>query len=116
MIEPSRQHGFYDAFLAACAREGAKVHPAQYAQDVQLKMWLISAGFGIAPTTAALSEVKRPGLCFRPLPAGLPPVETVLVWRRHDPSPLVRNFLECFTAVLGPPENRRETAVAFVGA
>ena len=102
MIQPSQQHGFYDAFLAACARAGAKVHPSQYAQDVQLKMWLISAGFGIAPTTAALSEVKRPGLIFRPLPPGLPPIQTVLVWRRQESSPLVSNFLDSFTAVLGP--------------
>ena len=112
MIQPSQQHGFYDAFLAACARAGAKVHPAQYAQDVQLKMWLISAGFGIAPTTAALSEVKRPGLSFRPLPPGLPPIQTVLVWRRDDPSPLVRNFLECFAAVISLPGPSRSPTAA----
>ena len=104
MIQPGQQHGYYDAFLAACARAGAKTYPAQYAQDVQMKMWLISAGFGIAPTTAALAEVKRPGLVFRPLPPGLPPVQTVLVWRRQDRSAVVRNFLECAAAVkpLGP--------------
>ena len=104
MIQPGQQHGYYDAFLAACARAGAKTYPAQYAQDVQMKMWLISAGFGVAPTTAALAEVKRPGLVFRPLPPGLPPVQTVLVWRRQDRSAVVRNFLECAAAVkpLGP--------------
>ncbi|MGD0615196.1 MAG: LysR substrate-binding domain-containing protein [Verrucomicrobiota bacterium] len=99
MIQPGQQHGYYDAFLAACARAGAKTYPAQYAQDVQMKMWLISAGFGVAPTTAALAEVKRPGLVFRPLPPGLPPVQTVLVWRRQDRSQVVRNFLECAAAV-----------------
>ena len=96
MIQPGQQHGFYDAFLAACDNAGAKVHPAQYVHDIQIKMWLISAGFGVAPTTAALSEVKRPGLVFRPLPPGLPPVEIALVWRRRDTSPIVRNFLDCF--------------------
>jgi hypothetical protein len=25
-------------------------------------------------------------------------VQTVLVWRRDDPSPVVKNFLECFAA------------------
>lgn len=96
MIQPGQQHGFYDAFLAACARAGAKVHPAQYAHDIQIKMWLISAGFGIAPTSAAVAEVKRPGLVFRPLPPGLPPVQTVLAWRRDDPSPILRSFLQHF--------------------
>ena len=98
MIQPGEQHGFYDAFLAACANAGAKVHPVQYAHDIQTKMWLISAGFGVAPTTAALSKVKRPGLVFRPLPPGLPPVQTVLVWRREDVSPAVRNFVMHFSS------------------
>jgi DNA-binding transcriptional LysR family regulator len=86
------QHGFYDAFLAECARAGAKPRPAHYTNDVQTKMWLISAGFGIAPITAALAEGRRPGLVFRPLPGGLPPVKVVLAWRREDTSPLLRHF------------------------
>lgn len=94
MIHPSGQHGYYDAFLAACARAGATPRPAQYANDIQTKMWLISAGFGIAPTTATLSEVQRPGLVFRPLPPGLPLVHTVLAWRRNDASPALQNLLQ----------------------
>jgi len=100
MIHPDLQHSFYDAFIAACAKAGAKTHVAQYAQDVQIKMWLISAGFGIAPVTATLVEIRRPGVVFRPLPSGLPPVQTMLVWRRADASlPVIKNFLECFDSV-----------------
>lgn len=98
LIHPAAQHGFYDAFFAECAKAGARPRPVQYANDIQTKMWLISAGFGIAPTTATLAEVKRPGLVFRPLPPGLPPVQTVLAWRRDDPSPVLKNFREMFTA------------------
>lgn len=101
MIHPDQQHGFYDPFLAACTRAGAKTHVAQYAQDVQIKLWLISAGFGIAPVTAALTEIRRSGLAFRPLPPGLPPIQTVLVWRRLDTSPVVKNFLDSFHATEG---------------
>jgi len=96
LIHPTAQHGYYDPFLAACARAGAKPRPVQYANDIQTKMWLISAGFGIAPTTASLGEVKRPGLVFRALPPGLPPVQTVLVWRRGDPSPVLEHFCKSF--------------------
>jgi len=100
MIHPDLQHSFYDPFITACAKAGAKTHVAQYAQDVQIKMWLISAGFGIAPVTATLVEIRRPGVVFRPLPPGLPPVQTMLVWRRADASmPVIKNFLECFDAV-----------------
>jgi DNA-binding transcriptional LysR family regulator len=99
LMNPNVQHGFYDAFLAACSKAKAKPRVAQYANDIQTKMWLISAGFGIAPTTATLAEVKRPGLVFRPLPEGLPPVHTILVWRRSDDSPVLNNFQKYFPAL-----------------
>ena len=98
LIHPSAQHGFYDAFFAECAKVGAKPRPVQYANDIQTKMWLISAGFGVAPTTATLAEVKRPGLVFRKLPPGLPPVQTVLTWRRDDRSPILAHFRGRFAA------------------
>jgi len=101
LIHPSAQHGFYDPFFAACAKAGARPRPVQYANDIQTKMWLISAGFGIAPTTATLGEVKRPGLVFRALPSGLPPVQTVLAWRRGDPSPVLEHFCKGFRALGG---------------
>jgi DNA-binding transcriptional LysR family regulator len=92
MMHPTLQHGYYDAFLAACATAGARPLPAQYANDIQTKLWLISAGFGVAPTTATLAEVQRPGLVFRELPPGLPPVYTALVHRRHESDPAVAAF------------------------
>jgi DNA-binding transcriptional LysR family regulator len=93
---PRMQHGFYDAFFAACARAGAKPRVGQYTNDIQTKLWLISAGFGIAPTVASAAEIRRPGLVFRPLPPGLPRVQTVLVWRRDDDSPVLRHLREFF--------------------
>ncbi len=96
LMHPGAQHGFYDAFMAACARAGARPRPVQYANDIQTKMWLISAGFGIAPTTATLAEAKRPGLVFRRLPPGLPPVQIVLAWSRDNHSPVLANFRDSF--------------------
>jgi DNA-binding transcriptional LysR family regulator len=99
MLHPSLQHGYYDAFLAACSRAGARPSVAQYANDIHTKLWLISAGFGVAPTTATFAQVRRPGLIFRPLPPGLPRVHTVLVWRRHDDSPALGNLVASFKAI-----------------
>jgi DNA-binding transcriptional LysR family regulator len=96
LIHPNAQHGYYDPFFAECAKVGAHPRPVQYANDIQTKMWLISAGFGIAPTTFSLGEVRRPGLIFRPLPPGLPPVQTVLAWRRGDPSRVLEHFCKSF--------------------
>jgi DNA-binding transcriptional LysR family regulator len=96
MIHPSLQHGYYDKFMELCLKAGATPLVGQYANDIHSKMWLISAGFGIAPTTETIAEVKRPGLVFRKLPSGLPLVQTLLVWRRSNDSPALRNFIECF--------------------
>jgi DNA-binding transcriptional LysR family regulator len=96
MIHPTLQHGYYDKFLESCAKAGAVPLVGQYANDVHSKLWLISAGFGIAPTTKTIAEIKRPGLVFRDLPPGLPLVQTLLVWNRSNKSELLRNFLECF--------------------
>lgn len=93
LIHPNGQHGYYSTFFAACAKAGAKPIHSQFANDIQTKMWLISAGFGIAPTTATLAEISRPGLVFRELPPGLPKVQTALVWRKNDESPLLKEFI-----------------------
>ena len=106
MMHPSRQHRYYDTFLEACAKAGAKPYPAQYAHDIQTKLWLISAGFGIAPTSSKFTESRRPGLVFRPLPAGLPLVQTVLVWRKADEAPALQHFLSFFKIVPAHPSLR----------
>jgi DNA-binding transcriptional LysR family regulator len=97
MIHPNLQHGYYDRFLSLCAAAGATPLVGQYANDINSKMWLISAGFGVAPTTKTIAEVRRPGLVFRELPKGVPLVQTLLVWKRSNDSPVLRNFIECFT-------------------
>jgi DNA-binding transcriptional LysR family regulator len=102
LIHPALQHGYYDKFLELCTRANATPLVGQYANDVHSKMWLISAGFGIAPTTETIMEVKRPGLVFRKFPPGLPLVQTLLVWKRSNQSPVLRNFLECFATAAKP--------------
>ncbi|MDB6072997.1 MAG: LysR family transcriptional regulator [Verrucomicrobiaceae bacterium] len=96
VVHPNLQHGFYDAFFAQCARAGATPRVAQTANDIHTKMWLISAGLGLAPTTSALAEIKRPGLALRAMPPGLPLVQTVMAWHRSDESPVLSHFRECF--------------------
>ena len=41
----------------------------------------------------------RPGLVFRPLPPGLPLVQTILVWRRADDAPALQQFLNGFKTI-----------------
>lgn len=96
MVQPALQHGYYDKFLSLCSDAGARPTVGQYANDVQTVLWMVSAGLGIAPTTKTLAEIRRPGLVFCDLPLGRPMVQTLLVWRRADKSPLLREFLSHF--------------------
>ena len=96
VMHPNLQHGFYDAFFARCAQAGATPRVAQTANDIHTKMWLISTGFGLAPTSSTLAEVKRPGLALRPFPPGLPEVQTVMAWQKNDDSPVLARFRDCF--------------------
>ncbi len=98
LIDPGLQHGYYDRFFQACAQAGAVPRPAQFANDIQTKMWLISAGFGIAPTTASLAEISRPGLTYRELPPGMPMVRSALVWKRNNDSPAVQALVQLMLA------------------
>ena len=100
VVHPNLQHGFYDAFFSQCARAGATPRVAQTANDIHTKMWLISAGLGLAPTTSALAEIKRPGLALRPFPPGLPLVQTVMVWQRNDESPVLAHVRDCFPTLV----------------
>src|SRR5206468_18281 len=59
LIHPNLQHAYYDPFFAECEKAGAKPTVGQYTNDVQSKMWLISAGLGIAPTTRTIADTKR---------------------------------------------------------
>ena len=63
---------------------------------MQTVLWLVSAGLGLSPVTQPLAEITRPGLVFRDLPPGVPMVQTMIVWKANNTSPLVQRFLEGF--------------------
>jgi DNA-binding transcriptional LysR family regulator len=94
LITPRLQHSLYESFFDQCTKSGATPVIGQYANDIHSILWLISAGFGIAPTTATMATVKRPGLVFRDLPAGLPLIRLFFAWKASNPSPVLRSFLE----------------------
>jgi DNA-binding transcriptional LysR family regulator len=61
LIHPSAQHGFYDAFFAECAKAGAKPRPVQYANDIQTKLWLVSAGVWDSADDRHVDRDQAPG-------------------------------------------------------
>ena len=83
----------YDAVLGFYRAHGATPVIAQEAIQMQTLVNLVSAGIGLAWVPAALMQLQRPGVVYRPLDRAAPRCETSLVWR--EPAlPVVRLFVE----------------------
>lgn len=86
----------YDAVLAFYHRHGVTPVIAQEAIQMQTIVNLVSAGLGVALVPRAMQQLRRPGIIYRALPAGLaegaPRAETSLVWL-PDAAPAVQRFV-----------------------
>lgn len=80
VIAPS----LYDAVLGFYHRHGVSPVIAQEAIQMQTIVNLVSAGLGLAWVPRSMTQLQRPGVVYRPLPAslreGAPQCETSLVW------------------------------------
>jgi DNA-binding transcriptional LysR family regulator len=86
----------YDAVLAFYHRHGVTPQIAQQATQMQTIVNLVSAGLGLALVPQSVTQLQRPGVRYRALPAGLragaPRCETSLVWP-GDAAPAVLRFV-----------------------
>ncbi len=85
---------FHDAILACFHEAGLTPRIGQEAIQMQTIVGLVSAGMGIALVPQSVSNLKRPGVEYKPLAGKAPMVETGLAWRRDNTSPVLRAFLE----------------------
>jgi DNA-binding transcriptional LysR family regulator len=89
-ISPS----LYDAILAVFHAAGITPSIGQEAIQMQTIVSLVSAGMGIALVPESVSNLRRPGVEYRPLAQTTPLVETGLAWRRDNVSPVLKGFLD----------------------
>jgi DNA-binding transcriptional LysR family regulator len=84
----------HDAILA-CFR-AASLAPVIGQQAIQMQtiVSLVSAGMGLALVPQSVSNLMRPGVEYRALADPTPLVETGIAWRRDNPSPVLRGFLD----------------------
>ena len=95
----------FDAVVGHYRAQGVTPQIAQEAIQMQTIVNLVSAGIGLAWVPAALMQLQRPGVVYRPL-AGTPlHCETSLVWREPAP-PVVQRF----AAHVGAAEQRQSPA------
>jgi DNA-binding transcriptional LysR family regulator len=84
-------HEVRDAF----AREALRFNVAYSVEDVLTALALVAGGLGIAVTTEPATNLRLPGLQFRPLQcAHLSSIELSCLWRQDDHSPALAAFLD----------------------
>lgn len=85
---------FHDTIVGCFRDAGLTPRIGQEAIQMQTIVGLVSAGMGIALVPQSVSNLKRPGVEYKPLSGTTAVFETGLAWRRDNVSPVLRTFLE----------------------
>lgn len=93
-----------DAFKA----EGAQLVVEQEVEDVLTAIALVASGFGVAVTTQSATNLRLPGVAFRPLVSRqLKDLELACLWRQGDGSPILAAFLQVLEDFVHRPGQQR---------
>jgi DNA-binding transcriptional LysR family regulator len=99
VVHPSVANYYYDRFFALCRKYKVKVNVGPYSQEIHGNLWLVSTGYGVSPVTESARALVGLSLVFCDLPADAPRIQTVLAWRKDNPSQVLANFLATVKAV-----------------
>ncbi|RUT10227.1 hypothetical protein DSM106972_007220 [Dulcicalothrix desertica PCC 7102] len=66
---------------------------------MQTIIGLVSAGVGIAIVPYSLQNLQRAGVVYRAFKEKTPLVETAVVWRQEQMTPVLREFLRIVKSV-----------------
>ncbi|HEV3427816.1 MAG TPA: LysR family transcriptional regulator [Paraburkholderia sp.] len=90
--------GFYDTIMDCYGAAGLAPRVGQEAIQMQTIVSLVSAGMGVALVPQSLRHLRRTGVVYRPLAETAPTIETGLVWRAAEVSPVLAAFIEIVRA------------------
>ncbi|MBN3845360.1 LysR family transcriptional regulator [Paraburkholderia sp. Ac-20342] len=106
--------GFYDIIMDCYGVAGLAPRIGQEAIQMQTIVSLVSAGMGVALVPQSLRNLRRTGVVYRPLSESVPAIETGLVWRTDEVSPVLAGFIEivrAHAATVAPRAERGDAAV-----
>jgi DNA-binding transcriptional LysR family regulator len=86
--------GLYDIIMGCYGVAGLAPRIGQEAIQMQTIVSLVSAGMGVALVPESLRHLRRTGVVYRPLLGAEPAVETGLVWRTAEVSPVLAGFTD----------------------
>lgn len=90
--------GFYDIIMDCYGAAGLTPRIGQEAIQMQTIVSLVSAGMGVALVPQSLRNLRRTGVVYRPLREAVPAIETGLVWRTAQVSPVLAGFIDIVRA------------------
>jgi DNA-binding transcriptional LysR family regulator len=90
--------GFYDIIMDCYGVAGLTPRIGQEAIQMQTIVSLVSAGMGVALVPQSLRNLRRTGVVYRPLREAVPAIETGLVWRTAQVSPVLAGFIDIVEA------------------
>jgi len=82
----------FDAIVATCMRHGFSPK-LFHARQMHTIVGLVSGGMGVALVPGCVQALHREGVVYRRMKGEKTVVETVVVWRRSDDSPLIKALL-----------------------
>ncbi|VVE12784.1 LysR family transcriptional regulator [Pandoraea eparura] len=94
---------FYDIIMGCYAALGLTPRVGQEAIQMQTIVSLVSAGMGVALVPQSLCHLRRTGVRYRALRETSTLIETGLLWRTAEVTPVLEGFLETARGVAHTP-------------
>lgn len=91
--------GLHDETVAACRAAGFIPRLGQPAPRITSTLSLVAAGLGIAVIPSTMQNVRIVGIVYQRLRAPVPKAFLGLAFRRNDPSPVLKQFLNVVRSV-----------------
>ncbi len=85
--------GFNSRFREYALKAGFIPRITQYGHEMHSILWHVEVGLGIAVMVSGMKDLLRRDLVMRHFKKPVPTIETLLVWRKDDKSPAVREFV-----------------------
>jgi DNA-binding transcriptional LysR family regulator len=85
--------GYYDAIISACKRSGFIPMIGPEAPQIVSVLPLVAAGLGVSIVPQSMTGILIEGVSFLAIEGVAPRAKIWLAYRRHDRSPVVKNFV-----------------------
>ncbi|MFV0349703.1 MAG: LysR substrate-binding domain-containing protein [Halodesulfovibrio sp.] len=95
ILFPRKQHPLlYDALIASFRNAGVVAEVVQSVARIETGKALVAAGLGCSIHPASVSAETRPGMVYRPILGDMPSPELRVVWKKDNPAPSLKLFLD----------------------